>query len=621
LSPFLDYVVHYHASRSILWSILRCLPEPEDDESREVALSTFAKEFAASQTRRTCDQLLDYYFDFSRPAHYPHHLSPDWITRCGNIANLFYHKLKRMWRIYPKVNRTKNVSQESANLYLLNRPYTKTPFEVRTVDLEVLYAEDNVQVEGACEMRSSWKFNELKPRFYYAQGGRDYFASRYIKPLAVALMDSIPSTMTSTRINPSRNIGCDDDDYIVTWDLSAFTSSLHELRFFLYWMARAIEDRGDVELELVDYRHGLVTIPASELLLSYNETVNINSPFSIHRIIAKYGLEDFQDIEYEQQNSGMLGVAGNIGFSTALHGYTIESVSEQGKNVSVGDDALSCRPDDPHEYLFPEINKIGDLHPDKSSMILPNYEGPMKFVKRRLERTSCGFHIDFLLKLPLPVFIDERYGGRSPPDMSWIELTKKVATTIGQLVWSLTDHYDELSTHDFTLLSRFLGMFYTHFGLRHMGSLPDQHQLKKDGSSYRLGFAYPPIIFDQEFSPFQTDWLEFLLDQDYKSFSIPVMANSFLPELPMAGDHFFAAQDKAWKMQEDLGILKELGVLTTVISKLEGENRRKYVRYMRGRTDELLCYEYLCVVDVPVKFHFLYAPVSVIDYGEVITGI
>lgn len=536
------------------------------------------------------------------------------------MANQFQHNLKRLWNIYPKVNRTKNISQESAEIYLQYRP-GKEIGEIRTVDLEVLYAEEGKMVGGGCEMRSSWKFNELKPRFYYAQGGRDYFASRYIKSLAVALMDSIGATKTDTRRNPDFFVGCDPEDYLATWDLTAFTSTLHELRFFLYWMTRALEDRGDVILKIVDYGQGLQHIKASELLYEYNETVNIQAPFSIHRIIDKYGLEDFDFSNFEQQNSGMLGVAGNIGFSTALHGYAIESVSEQGKSCSVGDDAIRAGADNPEEILYPQIQKIGILHPEKTSVIHPWSEGVMKFLKRRLDRTETGFRLDFLFKLPLPVLVDKRYGGRTPPDLSWYETAKKVATTIGQLVWSLTTHWDNYVQQDLDILHTFLYPFYNHFGFKTIGSLPNQHPWKHEGQSVTLDFAYPPINFI-EFSPFQTDWLEWLLDRDYQSFQVPVLMSTFTPQVPSLGETYYATQDKGWKMLEDLGYLQEGTVLRQTVSKLEGENRRRFVNFIHGLSRDLfLVYSYTCIKEIPEQYHFLYAPYPVTDFTELLDGI
>jgi hypothetical protein len=490
------------------------------------------------------------------------------------------------------------------------------------VDLEVLYAQEGVQIGGACEMRSSWKFNELKPRFYYAQGGRDYFAARYIKKLAVRLMESIHSTRVNVRRNPDYFVECDPDDTIAIWDLSAFTSTLHELRFFLYWIARSIEDRGDIRIELLDYRDGIVWANASEMLDNYNETVNINSPFSIHRIIDKYALhEDFEESDFEQQNSGMLGVAGNIGFSTALHGYAIDQTAEPGKSCSVGDDALSARWDDPFETLFPHIQTIGHLHPEKTSLILPRQPGPAKFLKRRLERTETGFFIDFLLKLPLPCLIDERYGGRTPPDMDDYARVKKIATTIGQLVWDVTTHWEELVDHDIFMLSRFLSPIYHSFHLDRRGGLPGS-SFRVNGTRYVARFAYPPIDWEF-FHPEGQDWLEFLLDQPLSSpMLIPKFTCHFLPELPTEiGETFFGSQSANWGVLEDLGIISCEGVEFERITHVSETNKRRMMDLVRNEKSEYTTlYKYRLLKDVPDHFHFMYAPISRVYFQSIVHG-
>jgi hypothetical protein len=49
-----------------------------------------------------------------------------------------------------------------------------------TIDAEIFYAEHGYLPPGACEVRYAWKFNDLKPRIYYAQGLSAYISSRYI---------------------------------------------------------------------------------------------------------------------------------------------------------------------------------------------------------------------------------------------------------------------------------------------------------------------------------------------------------------------------------------------------------------------------------------------------------
>jgi len=540
---------------------------------------------------------------------WPTHLVPPWARYASQVSRNIFYRLKRVGILYPKVNRSKNISRESAELYQQYRPGSRDVRDVRTVDLEVLYGKEGIQLGGACEMRSSWKFNELKPRFYYAQGGRDYFASRYIKKFAIALMESVSSTEVKKRRNPDYFVEADPDDYLITWDLTAFTSTLYELRFFLYWVARGIEDQGDVAIELFDYKDGLVWTTASRMFDDYNETVNINSPFSIHRIIDKFCLqEDFDQPFFEQQNSGMLGVGGNIGFSTANHGFAIDQVSEVGKSVSAGDDAFNARKDNPFDTLFPHIKKIGHLHPEKCSIIPPGEDGPMKFLKRRLERTETGFWLDFLINLPLPCLVDERYGGRTPPDMSDFDRAKKIATTVGQVVWKITTYFDELDSQDILLLSAYLQMIYRVFNFNLRGGLPG-HIFTVKGNRYTGMFAYPPVDF-KYFDPRGKDWLEFLLDQPLDApISIPRMVPYFRPSPVSKGERFLGIRERHWSALEDLGYVKEVGMVTEMVTYIGEKNKRRLMSFIKhDYRDYHPLYEFDLVEELPLHFSFVYAP-------------
>lgn len=46
-------------------------------------------------------------------------------------------------------------------------------------EVERFYCHTGVTIDGPVEMRSSWKYNDLKPRIYYAQGPTVYSVSKY----------------------------------------------------------------------------------------------------------------------------------------------------------------------------------------------------------------------------------------------------------------------------------------------------------------------------------------------------------------------------------------------------------------------------------------------------------
>jgi len=62
----------------------------------------------------------------------------------------------------------------------------KEEHELTTLDLELMKMKTGIEVGGDCEMRMVWKYNELKPRFYYCQGGTAYWPSRFTVPAGVS---------------------------------------------------------------------------------------------------------------------------------------------------------------------------------------------------------------------------------------------------------------------------------------------------------------------------------------------------------------------------------------------------------------------------------------------------
>jgi len=139
--------------------------------------------------------------------------------------------------LYPAYQRRKNMSRETAQ-GLFERGYRHSDKEwwnFSTGDLERHYAMTGERILGHCEMRTAWTYNILKPRAYYCIGGTDYWASRYIKPIAIDFMNANPITHTKRRMDPCQiSMHLDPEDWIALWDLESFTTSLVELREFLF---------------------------------------------------------------------------------------------------------------------------------------------------------------------------------------------------------------------------------------------------------------------------------------------------------------------------------------------------------------------------------------------------
>lgn len=81
---------------------------------------------------------------------------------------------------------------------------------VTTAMLQKLEYWKGIRVSGPVEMRTSWKYSQLKPRVYFAQGGDTFHTSKYVQTFFNKLVDSLDIVHTknrygSTLINSSNN--------------------------------------------------------------------------------------------------------------------------------------------------------------------------------------------------------------------------------------------------------------------------------------------------------------------------------------------------------------------------------------------------------------------------------
>jgi hypothetical protein len=551
-------VVSCNIKTSVLWIIARSCPEPvDDDEHKEVAQIGFEKEIAASQTVHSMDQNISYSAFFR---HKPGFSDPGtwWISQCYRTRNEFHRRTHRK-TIYPSVNRVKNVSDETTSIL---HNFTGIEY-ARTVDLEVFYSRTGIQIGGACEVRSAWKFNDLKPRMYYCTGGVDYWAARYVKPIAVALMESIPSTFAKLRTSPDLYLErVARDDYVTTWDFTSFTTTLSELKHFLWYVAR-MSEADQTLLTLFDYRDGFHDVPLYQILDAYNETCNMGSKFGIHRMVGEF-IETFE-IDLTQMNNGMLGVPGNIGFSTALHGLVALKCSNPKCAVCVGDDALTISKSGPNDHLLGELRKLGIVHPEKFGVILPQIDDDdereaIRFLKRRLEVENGILTLGVLFDFPLPPFIDGIVGYRTkPPDFSLRDRVFKVATQASSLLWDLNVKKHRVQDRgSVSLVFVYLRTAYRFLRLPLSGKLPGQSLFAGTPDEFTVsGFVIPDI--SEDFDPTQEDWLSVQLSQTYQLFyltSLTLPITGIETYNMEEGEEMVTTQSQWLSAMEDLGYLK-----------------------------------------------------------------
>lgn len=555
----IEPVLWNKAARSLLWMFARTLPEPallrEGDDIRRQG---FMKEFHASQSVFSDEQIRDYSPMFNYPSlrGLPEHIQ----TATSRIVPVFALKLNRLGPLYPQVQRKKNTSRESGILYSQHVPHAD-PRDVTTKDLEVLRAKEGITIGGACEMRSAWKFNDLKPRLYYCLGGRDYFLSRYFKKIAQCLMESIPTTEEKRRTHPERYLHQDfDNDYVVTWDFESFTTRLSELKYFLYYVSGALREQAVHDVTLFDYALGEVICHPADLLDEYNEKINVQAPFDISRVLGEdYFIMD-PSTTYHQQNSGMLGVPGNIGLSTALHGLlTMEIFGPQG-GVCVGDDAKGISRFHPADYAVHEISQIGSIHPSKFSISEPGDPNPYRFLKRAFYREYDGsFYRDPLMVFPLAPLVDghmshrDYFGDKSPE-----AIFNKVMNQVGALLWSVLNEFD-YTEREMDIMALYLRQVYQRFKMRTSGALPGLTTLP-DGTTVKLRVAVPSIEF-HKYDPRVIDWVDHLLRTNVQAaYHVPTLVLKTPFSMPHVGDEVLSYNHPLWSAMEDLGYVKTADV-------------------------------------------------------------
>lgn len=619
----LNYVRQSTMMRSLTWMFARTVPEPKDrDESEEIYKLGFYKEFDASQNPDVYGPAFNW-SDFGFGSHVPENIDYPWHAKLRRIAGAFHSYCLRRLRgmLFPHVNRVKNVSRETAQNAIIFRGDWE-PGEVTTQKLELLYADTGFKAPGPCEMRTAWKFNDLKPRYYYAQGGSSYFASRYCKPLAVALMESVPCTGRRLRTSPDVFLSSDEDDYVCTWDFTSFTTNLSELKFFLYHLTNALEDLKPVEFMAFDYHSGQETLNLVDMLRDYNQEVNCLAEFTVYRVLDRFAYEHDtpRATQVFQQQNGMLGVAGNIGFSTACHGSVMEKA--QGSGVCVGDDGLKITKIPPMVELIPIITTLGEIELSKFGIIAPQtMEQALRFVKRRLSRDAYGqITIDKLFNFPISAYIDEVYGHRTvPPGLTDLDRYIKIGTQTGKLLWDVNALSPLVSDEDYELLIRTINIAYQYMGIPRTG-IYSGGTITLNSHKYPFYHFIPSLVdsFGMDLDFRSEDWLDEML-RHWPSHGIraQVYAPTFIPPLPSVDETIFVTRNRCWKALEDLGLVTLKPVYETFHH--PNEDHRRTIMKNLGRLvsrEEAGLYEMHVLQEIPSKFEFVFntVPIEIVDY-------
>jgi hypothetical protein len=248
-----------------------------------------------------------------------------------------------------------------------------------------------VVVDGPTECRWAWKYNDLKPRVYYARGPDHYYPSRHVQPICNIFVDSTPITHRFARFYHDF-LEYRPWDLVFIYDFGCFTSRLFEIRNFTAGLADMSKGTKTI---CVDSLRGPELVDVGELLHRYNEACNIDPSFDIG------GLS--WDRSYEEEvifhRCGMLGVPGNISLSTLLHGIHLAIVLRSRMCKVVGDDAIGGARVIDRQVLIDQLSNIGHLHAEKMEWFEADPEefGDIQkswhYTKRPITRFDTRVHV------------------------------------------------------------------------------------------------------------------------------------------------------------------------------------------------------------------------------------
>jgi hypothetical protein len=379
----------------------------------------------------------------------------------------FVHKLIDRWIgslqervLLPRIT-SKTVSKNTA--YTLRSTLLdyepNDPMGVTPIDLERVYYLHGWKVPGSCEMRQKWYVSNLKPRTYYATGGDAYHTSKYLSRPFTELCDLLPATNRRLRVNPSRIHIADDALDIAYYDLSSFSSNLHEHDNFMGELATYCMG---TTVELLDSVHGIMEHDLGALIRDYNAT---NLHYPAYTAPARYG---DPTVDRYQGIAGFLGVFGNIATATFIHGIVMAMRHTRfDENNVAGDDGLDVT--DSVEDTLALVRTLGTVSDEKT---FRDHEGGCIHLKRPILRYGGRLFHGNLVAWPSlePVMttIDARYPYlRSNSQKEKIDALAGSVTAFLRKLESLV-----LSDADVDLVDTFLSHVYNAYALPKEGYVP-----------------------------------------------------------------------------------------------------------------------------------------------------
>jgi hypothetical protein len=331
------------------------------------------------------------------------------------------------------------------------------------------------------------------------------------------------------------------------YDYSSFTTSLGELPNFAHWLASYFTG---INVILLDPKEGLQSRDVGDILRDYNE-VELNHP-----VFTLSDLHPDSSIAYaRQKNGGMLGVPGNIGMSTLVHGLFATAILGTEDGCVAGDDALLvCSQTQSVWYTIESARLLGKLALDKSLVVDANdYLGtytPWKFLKRPFQISDKMLTIGLLPSFPSLdnwIHIEDSYH-RSSVSKSQ-RLTNFITQTCS-FMDEVHSSFGVISNLEVCNIVDVLRFMFTSIHLTQRGRLPGK-PLFEGGP-----ILVVPVISERSF---REDWVDVVFEEAIEiHFQTPRMSHSVWPaRYSHLSQTFEATPHGSLRLGVDLGFLEE----------------------------------------------------------------
>lgn len=357
------------------------LPMPEH-AIRETYHQLLGKEMLVMESSPLPNSIsYDCFFgDYDRPLHPTLDPNPIQAARIHRIIDDWIDGLEAQEVLFPHMT-SKLVSQHTQSLVSTKYPDYSTFEEEGSTqpDLENIYMRyGDTLPGGSCEVKQRWYTSGLVPRTYYAAGSDAYHKSKFLRNPFNRLCDLLPSTERFARVNTRRVILSSPFSHAIIYDLTSFTSNMHEQRHFLDRLS--LYCRGRL-VRLMDSIEGIIEEDLGELIDRYND-LNKHPTYSSSKLLGK-------DLILAHHVAGFLGVYGNLATCTFLHGAVMSCLVPSFQQLGVaGDDGIIESYDD--WVTFFAIRLLGLM--EESKGYTTSDDGSQVYLKRPIKQVSNRFY-------------------------------------------------------------------------------------------------------------------------------------------------------------------------------------------------------------------------------------